>query len=814
MENFVCIHGHFYQPPRENPWLEEIEIQDSAYPYHDWNERINFECYAPNSAARLLDAERRIRDIASNYIKISFDFGPTLLSWMEAYANEVYKAIIETDRQSIELRSGHGNALAQAYNHMIMPLANAPDRRTQVLWGITDFKHRFGRFPEGMWLPETAVDLATLDVLAQNNITFTILAPHQAAMVKEINSDKWEDVSGGQIDTRRAYICPLPSGRQINIFFYDGSISKAVAFEGLLKSGEAFADRLLGGFSDAGPQSQILSIATDGESYGHHHKFGDMALAYALNQIESNGAAQLTNYGEYLEKNPAHYEVQISENTSWSCFHGIERWKGPCGCNTGGHPGWNQEWRAPLRVALDWLRDELSTLYENEANQCLKDPWAARDEYIDVILDRSEHQRDSFFTKHAKKELAAAEKISVLKLLEMQRHAMLMYTSCGWFFDELSGIETVQILQYAGRAIQLAGQLAGISLEAPFREKLSEAKSNLPEFENGTTIYERSVKTTEITLGKVAVHYAISSLIRDYGERSRIYSCSVVSEDYQKRQTGEARLVVGKIDVTSEVTFDSETVNFAVLYLGGHLFHGGSQTYPGDEKYQLIKRTLIDNFEKGDVAEIIRLMNEYFGADNYSLKNLFRDEQRRISTFLTTKIMDEFEHSCRDLYDRNRILLSFMHEAGAPLPSDFLTACQFVLNLDMKRMFLENEIDKGKIRDIINDIKKWNIAFDATSMEFTLRNKAEEMINNLRRTPSDMTLLSGLHTTIDLLRSLPVDINFWQVQNAYFIMAKNTYREMFLEAKKGARDAAKWIELFKVIGEMLLFNVPEILEEG
>lgn len=468
MERYICIHCHFYQPPRENPWLEAIELQDSAYPYHDWNERITGECYAPNAASRILDGEGRIESIVNNYAKISFNFGPTLLSWLEDKAPDVYGAILEADRESREKFSGHGSALAQAYNHMILPLANRRDRYTQIFWGIKHFVHRFSRPPEGMWLPETAVDLASLDILAEHGIRFTILAPHQASRLRKIGGRAWRDVSGARIDPTMPYKLRLPSGRTINLFFYDGSISRAVAFEGLLARGENLAHRLLDAFSEARTWPQLIHIATDGETYGHHHRHGDIALAYALHYIESNNLAHITNYGEYLEQHPPTHQVEIFEKTSWSCGHGVDRWWTDCGCNSGTHPGWNQAWRTPLRNALDWLRDTLAPQYEEKARACLKDPWAARDDYIEVILDRSPENLDQFLANHAARKLNDAEKITVLKLLELQRHTMLMYTSCGWFFDDLSGIETVQVIQYAGRAIQLAQELFGEGIESQF----------------------------------------------------------------------------------------------------------------------------------------------------------------------------------------------------------------------------------------------------------------------------------------------------------------------------------------------------------
>ncbi|MHB9156179.1 MAG: DUF3536 domain-containing protein, partial [Endomicrobiales bacterium] len=465
MEKFVCIHGHFYQPPRENPWLEEIELQDSAYPYHDWNERINAECYAPNTASRILTPDGKVVIIGNNYSKISFNFGPTLLSWMEKHARDVYNEIIDADCRSRGLFSGHGSALAQAYNHMIMPLANRRDKYTQVLWGIRDFQKRFSRSPEGMWLPETAVDLETLDIMAELGITFTLLSPRQAKSVRKISGTSWQDATGGRVDPRMPYRCALPSGRTISLFFYDGPIAQEIAFGNLLSNGEGFAERLLSAFAENGVPAQLVHTATDGETYGHHHKYGDMALGYCLQYIETNKPARITNFGEYLERFPPAHEAEIFENSSWSCVHGVERWRANCGCNSGTHPGWKQEWRRPLREALDWLRDTLVHMYEEEASRYLSDPWAARNDYISVILDRSPENTGRFIREHASGEVKGDGRARLLKLLEMQRNAMLMYTSCGWFFDEISGIETVQVLQYACRAIQLSQELSGISPE-------------------------------------------------------------------------------------------------------------------------------------------------------------------------------------------------------------------------------------------------------------------------------------------------------------------------------------------------------------
>jgi alpha-amylase/alpha-mannosidase (GH57 family) len=810
-ERYVCIHGHFYQPPRENPWLESIEIQDSAYPYHDWNERITAECYAPNSASRILDGEGRIMDIVSNYSKISFDFGPTVLSWMEKSSPETYQAIRDADRQSRERRSGHGNAIAQAYNHLILPLANSRDKRTQVIWGVRDFEYRFGRFPEGMWLPETAVDMKTLDILAELGIAYTILAPHQAVRERNIGTETWKDVSKRRVDPTRAYLCRLPSGRTIALFFYDGPISHAVAFEKLLNRGEDFAKRLLGGFSNTRQWPQILHIATDGESYGHHHRFGDMALAYALNNIETRGFARLTNYGEYLEKYPPTHEVQIFENSAWSCIHGIERWRSNCGCNSGGHPGWNQEWRSPLREGLDWLRDQLSARFELKAREYVKDPWKARDDYIGVMLDRSREAVGRFLAAHAVRSLSEDEKVTLFKLLEIQRHAMLMYTSCGWFFDELSGIETIQVMQYAGRAIQLSNDLFRDSLEESFKGRIARAKSNVPGHINGAVIYEKFVKTSMIDIKKVCAHFAISSLFSDYIEESHVFSFTVTKEDYHKTESGRTRLATGKVLISSKITGEWERMTFCVLHLGNHALNGGVRTFLGDVPYRSMKEEITSAYERGAYADIIRLMDTHFGMNNYSLTHLFRDEQRRILGLLISEVMEELEHCCHSAYDQNRILMGFVQETGMPLPGVFLTAAAFTLESAMTKAFADKETDLDRIQNITREMKKWDVSPNFTHTEFAVRHRLEEMMERLSMNPADFNLFLQIQGTLELFRSLHADLNTWHIQNIYRRMAKSTYRELLSRAKAGSEDADRWIGMFKYLGEILFFNIESVL---
>ena len=486
------MHGHFYQPPRENPWTGEVGVEASAAPYPNWNERITDECYRPNARPVVLPGDAGGRILPANYSRMSFNFGPTLLSWLDGHAPDVTEAIRDADRASRDRYAGHGSAIAQAYNHMILPLASARDRRTQVWWGIREFERRFGRSPEGLWLPETAVDLPTLETLAQFGLRFTILSPQQAARVRPLDEPgEWTDVSGGRIDPRRAYAVRLPSGNRIAVFFYDGPASHAVAFGALSEGGVALARRLANLASDS-PDPQLLHIATDGETYGHHHPGGVAALAEALDEIEKSGFARPTSYGEFLTLHPPRLEAEIVENTAWSCAHGLGRWRDDCTCSTGLNPGWGQMWRGPLRSALDGLRDALAEVFEERGGALLADPWAARDASIDLVLDRSPEALDDFLRRNAARPLVPAEREEAARLLEMQRHAMLMYTSCGWFFDDPSGLETTQILRYAARAVELAPVSLRGPIESEFLRALEAVVSNDPEAGHARRIYEQN----------------------------------------------------------------------------------------------------------------------------------------------------------------------------------------------------------------------------------------------------------------------------------------------------------------------------------
>ena len=794
MERFICIHGHFYQPPRENPWLEAVETQDSAHPYHDWNERITVECYEPNATARILDATDRVVRIVNNYASISFNFGPTLLSWLESRAPRTYRAILDADAAS-------RTAISQAYNHMILPLANERDKRTQVRWGARDFEVRFGRKPEGMWLPETAVDVASLEALAAEGIAFTILEPHQVSRYREIGAKDWSPANG-TIDPTKAYRCNLPSGRSIVIFLYDGPISRAVAFEKLLARGENFAHRLVSAFSDARTHAQLVNIATDGETYGHHHRYGDMALAYALQYIEERDLANLTTYAKYLAAHPPEQEVEIAENTSWSCAHGVERWRMDCGCSTGAGTGWNQRWRAPLRQALDWLRERVSAIFEQEGPKVLRDPWAARDEYIDVILDRSTAARETFMRKHAV-DGAAAQR--VLELMEMQRNAMLMYTSCGWFFNDVSGIESVQVLHYAARVIQLAEKLNAQMLEPEFVNLLRTAESNLPAQGSAKDIYERDIMQMRLDLSRVAAHYAVASLFDNFEDDARIYCYEVTRRDFDIQKAGRARLAIGSITVRSLITLEEAPFDFAVLHLGETELTGGVCAARSEVEYETVKRELSEGVQPGGIPGLIRLLDALFAESTLSIRSLFRDEQRRIFNLLCNATLEEAESAFRQLHERYDPLMRFHTRLGIPIPKVLQMAAEFDLNVQL-RQFIESEsLPLAQIEARLREAADEQVTIDETTL-MALQQAVERAAFRFRERPNDLDRLEEYDSLVALVRKEQLRVDLRQPQNVFYAM-KGSVRPAVASDGNHA-DSKRWLELFDALGEKLAIS-PE-----
>ena len=658
---YVCIHGHFYQPPRENAWLEQIEVQESAAPFPDRNERINEECYGPNSYARILNEKGKIIDITNNYERISFNMGPTLLSWMELERPDAYNLILEADKSSMKRFDGHGSAIAQVYNHLIMPLASRRDKETQIYWGLYDFEQRFKRSPEGMWLAETAVDLETLRCLADQGIKYTILAPNQAKAFR--GSGDWQK----GINPNLPYTVDLGNNQSIVVFFYNGEISQSIAFGGLLNDGKLFAESLLSGFPDSVDTPELLHIATDGESYGHHHYQGEMALAYCLYHLENNTDAQLANYGYFLSKTEIKHEAKIHDHSAWSCAHGVERWKSNCGCHTGGEEHWNQEWRAPLRQGLNWLKDKLDELYEYEMKEFHDEPWKLRNDFIEAVFQYEERDYPAFFAKHLPK-LDKSLQTHVIRLLEMQRNGMLMFTSCGWFFNDASGIETVQILQYANRAIQLAERENEVALEEGFLQILAEGHSNIKVHGSIRDIYERWVTPKRMTLSKVGMHYAVNVLFAENPKTLQVFNYRIQTSDLTRHRSGHQIICMGRAVIHSKVTLSVKYLSFAVLYLGNHQIIGGTMDNYDERNFKEIEARLSSKFQNGYITSAIHDIHEFFGNTHFSFFDLMRDEQKKVLDEVIKINVKDAAGSIERIAQQNYSLLNLMRRQELVVP--------------------------------------------------------------------------------------------------------------------------------------------------
>ena len=709
---YITIHGHFYQPPRENPYINEIERQESAAPFHDWNARIHHECYRPNAFSRIERSDGKIVKIVNNYEYMSFNMGPTLLSWMEFHDRDTYQAILDADKRSADRLNGHGNAIAQVYNHIMMPLANWRDKLTQIRWGKADFQSRFGREPDGMWLAETGVDYETLEALFLEGIKFIILAPSQAQRCRPMPTNEhpnpaWQEVGSAQIDPNRPYRCylrrhrntssnvselgqfhlPADNDAYIDVFFYDGPISRDMGFGDLLGNSHNFAERINQAVRDDHRQSQLVSVATDGETFGHHKHFTEKTLSYAFVEEFPKHGWTVTNYAHYLSLFPPTYEAELKSATAWSCAHGVDRWQGGCECGGEGSD-YQLLWRRPLRDSLNWLRDHLATVFVDIGRKYFNDPWEARDRYIDVLQYSlsegiAEHSPvlERFFEQQCGSKVStSSQRVDVLRLLEMQRHSLLMFTSCGWFFEELSRPETVQILRYAARAIELAADVAGVLLEDEFIQRLAKAPSNLAEFKNGEGVYRQQVVTNRITLAQVAAQYALSSTLGNYARSQQIYCYTIQQQDYQLQRIGSMSLAIGQIQLVSGITQESVNYIFAVLHLGGDDFHCCIQPFTGRREYEEIKATLFKTLKQANTATVILAMSSNFSGEQFNLHHLFAEERHRILQQLADETLTRLDQLYEQVYrDNYGILISFRRD-GLAVPPELQVAADIVLN--------------------------------------------------------------------------------------------------------------------------------------
>jgi alpha-amylase/alpha-mannosidase (GH57 family) len=691
---YVTLHGHFYQPPRENPYLDAIERQPSAAPFHNWNERIYHECYRPNAFARILNEAGEVVEVVNNFEYLSFNIGPTLMRWLEQHDDQVYQRILEADRKSCDRLDGHGNAIAQVYNHIIMPLANRRDKVTQVRWGIADFQTRFGRAPEGMWLAEAAVDYATLEVLIEEGIKFIVLAPSQLQRCRPTAPENdpegldypWENVGGCQIDPTRPYRCFLPEGDRsrdyIDVFVYDGPISRDIGFEdAILSSSEQFANRIAQAVRPDRESAQLIAIATDGETFGHHKRNTEKALAYGFRYVMPEKGWTITNFAHYLSLHSPTWEVEIKSITAWSCAHGVGRWQDDCGCGSEG--GWHQKWRRPLRDALDWLRDRLSEIYVEFGDRLFLDPWAARDDYASVLLrkpDEIDAARTALLQRYQRYALTETEQVDALRLLEMQRHTLLMYTSCGWFFEELSRPEGVQILRYAARALTLACEVSGVALEAEFLERLALAPSNVEQFKTGAEVYRQLVLPSQVTLHQVVAHYAMSSLFDAYPIDAQLYSYSTHQWDYETHHMGKLTLAMSHLQLTATATREATQVVFAVLHMGGWDFHCVVQPFTGRPHYTALKQALFEQLQQASTPRLVLAMNQYFGDRHYGIEDLFAEDRQRLLETLSQETLARIDQLYTQVYRDNYSLLMAYRQDDLEGPQELLMAAQVALS--------------------------------------------------------------------------------------------------------------------------------------
>jgi hypothetical protein len=688
----LVVHGHFYQPPRENPWTEVVPVEPSAAPHHDWNERITEECYRPNGWARVVDDAGRVVDVVSTYEHLSFNVGPTLLSWLEAEQPDVYERILEADRAA-------RRAIAQAYGHAILPLCNERDLRTQLRWGIADFVHRFGRRPEGMWLPETAVNEVVLACLAEEGIRFTILAPGQVEAVRPLagTEDDWRDVDG-HLDTSRPFRWEHPQhpGLHIELVVYDGSLSHDLAFAGV--PSQALVARAL---AHARPGDDVLvCAATDGETFGHHHHFAERGVAYALTVEAARRGVATPRLADLIEEHPPTHQARV-RTSAWSCVHGVARWMADCGCHTGGEPGWTQAWRSPLRHALDVLRDHVTDVTERAGTRMLKDPWAARDAYVEVLLGAT--PLDAFVAEHV-----TGDPVEALTLLEAQRHALLMYTSCGWFFNDLAGIETLQILRYAARCLDLLAELGEPGPEQRVLDILATARSNHPDEGDGLAIWERHVAPSRVDAGRVVAHLALVELLGDVSPgagdgRARMRAGEDAAElgghvvergPHLVLDRGGLSVCAGEVTLTHRRTRRRSRHAYAAVHLGGLEVFGA--TRPLDVFVDVgadldAVRRAVEHGER--VTTLLREVVSRFGPREFGLESALPDAAGQIVARAAEDLVDRFAATFEQLHADHGSTFRALARAGYPLPRELRAPVEVALTRRFESLLAEAVVE-------------------------------------------------------------------------------------------------------------------------
>ena len=847
----LIIHGHFYQPPRENPWTERIDQQESAHPYHDWNERIARECYMPNTRSRLLDEYGRITDMVNNYEWISFNFGPTLLRWMEDMRPEIYSRILEADARSAKRLNGHGNAIAQIYNHIIMPLASVRDQETEIKWAIYDFERRFHRSPEGIWLSETAINSTTLDILIGFGFRFIILSPHQAEAVRPIGEDEWTDVSDGSINIGRAYRAFRYTGKRgskrsddfIDIFFYHAGLAQDISFNHLLSNGDVLAERIDSVFDEV--ESDLVTVATDGEVYGHHEPFADMALAYLVSRASAGRRITMTNFASYLEAHETTYEVRLKpgpngEGTSWSCFHGVGRWKEDCGCKIDPVRNWNQKWRSPLRNGLNELRDSLAGIFADEGGKLLKDPWKARNEYVEIIDTKDLRLIEEFVKKRMKGEKSPERITRALELLESQRNALLMFTSCGWFFDDISGIETVQILLYAARAIELAGPEHSGILEEHLLETLAEAKSNIPSGGTGADIYRRSVAIARVNKEMLTAYYAVLSHLFGPAENSGIFGYAFEPIADEELESNRRTTKTGLVHIRDPYTLSSSYLIYLVTIeedSGFTSFVKDTSTNSvnvATDRYRVVRKRLCDVAKKSDLGEgaFRAAVKEIFDREPFTLNDMFEEERTKVIGHLTAKRLNNVYDAFAKIYDETKALLVTLKDYRMKPPQSLLVPAEAILNRQLTEEVSrwERSLEHSSligIKRVIQEAAQHGIEIDRSAASHSFTELVLEQIERAVES-RNANLVDAILNFVELSTTINVKLDESTIQDRIFehmekIFAPGegeTMREEKTAKKAGSskkkasrpgRKEAKFAERFVALAERFNFGTSKWL---
>jgi hypothetical protein len=785
MEKKICIHGHFYQPSRENPWTGVIGREPSASPWHNWNERVTDECYLPNTAARILDEEGLIRLTIDTYSRISCDFGPTLLSWLERERPEVYEGVIRSFGIARRYYSGHGTAIAHPYHHLIMPLLSERDRTTEVAWGIRDFEQRFGRYPEGFWLPELAFDLETLETLSRWDIRFTILSASQASRVRAIGKAEWIPVSEQNLDTTRPYRCLLPSGNDISVFFYSGSLSRGVAFGNLLQNGERFADILRSAIPASGG---LVHIATDGETYGHHRKFGDMALASCINRLDSTSPGILTVYGEFLDANPPDLDVEMIERTSWSCPHGLMRWEGGCECQAGRHPGWSHQWRGPLRDAIIWVRESLDTLFNDEASEYFYDPWKARDDLVGNG-NGYPHSWVDFFRRHAARSLDQEERRRALALLEVSRQCLLMQTSCGWFFDDIADREPVQVLRHAAKALQLAREWTGTDFEPHFLEMLARIPGNRTRLSSGALVYSKCVLPSLMSPDQEAACIALLNLTGRGVFSSRMTGLN-----------GEL-LACGDHFISHDLSLGEAPLHSCLLSVGrdSHIIALSFQDRKTfSDEYEELVRILKENGGQSAISA----MNDMFSPHIVTLKDL-PSAARQL--FLQDSLRHERE-GLDQSHDRLiELSMALMEEEmnASSIPRELRTTMHCAVTDRLKSIFNSSDTSLAQLEHLAALCSRLAIVIDAPTLVQASERFLLRHMMDWGREPDSIRGLDKVGRALSLVRGLGIMPPLWNLQNRILSVRDGQGGLEEQKARAGDPAACEWRRAFSSLGREL-----------